>query len=141
MNQTTEYQEYPRENRELLENCRRLEEYCIFVAKVREYATADIENRELAIIRAIDECIEAGILADILIEQKAEVLELMLTTFNKELYEQGLKEEGAREADERIVALEQQNEVLQNSVVEKDAEIAEKDAEIARLKAQLGVNE
>ncbi|MBQ2986549.1 MAG: hypothetical protein IJE23_03605 [Tyzzerella sp.] len=128
-------------NRELLENCRRLEEYCIFVAKVREYATADIENRELAIIRAIDECIEAGILADILIEQKAEVLELMLTTFNKELYEQGLKEEGAREADERIVALEQQNEVLQNSVAEKDAEIAEKDAEIARLKAQLGVNE
>ena len=128
-------------NRALLENCRRLEEYCIFVAKVREYATADIENRELAIIRAIDECIEAGILADILIEQKAEVLELMLTTFNKELYEQGLKEEGAREADERIVALEQQNEVLQNSVAEKDAEIAEKDAEIARLKAQLGVNE
>ena len=65
----------------------------------------------------------------------------MLTTFNKEIYEQGLKEEGAREADERIVALEQQNEVLQNSVAEKDAEIAEKDAEIARLKAQLGVNE
>lgn len=139
-------------NRELMENCRRLEEYSIFVAKVREYATANIENRELAIIHAIDECIEAGILADILIEQKAEVLELMLTTFNKELYEQGLKEEGAREADERIVALEQQNEFLQNSVAEKDAEIAEKDAkhqaelaekdaEIAHLKAQLGLNE
>ncbi len=128
-------------NRELLENCRRLEEYSIFVAKVREYATADIENRELAIIRAIDECIEAGILADILIEQKAEVLELMLTTFNKELYEQGLKEEGAREADQRIADLEQQNEFLQNSVAEKDAELAEKDAEIAHLKAQLGINE
>ena len=41
-----------------------LEEYSIFVAKVREYATADIENRESAIIRAIDECIEAGILVD-----------------------------------------------------------------------------
>lgn len=128
-------------NRELLEKCKRLEEYSIFVSKVREYATADIENRELAIMRAIDECIEAGILADILIEQKAEVLELMLTTFNKELYEQGLKEEGAREADERIVALEQQNEFLQNSVAEKDAEITAKDAEIAQLKAQLGIKE
>ena len=128
-------------NRELLEKCKRLEEYSIFVAKVREYATADIENRELAIIRAIDECIEAGILADILIEQKAEVLELMLTTFNKELYEQGLKEEGAREADKRIAVLEQQNEVLQNSVAEKDAEITAKDAEIAQLKAQLGIKE
>ena len=142
-------------NRELLENCRRLEEYSIFVAKVREYATADIENRESAIIRAIDECIEAGILADILIEQKAEVLELMLTTFNKELYEQGLKEEGAREADQRVADLEQQNKVLQNSVVEKNAELAEKDAELAEknaelaekdavitnLKARLGINE
>ena len=58
----------------------------------------------------------------------------MLTTFNKELYEQGLKEEGAREADQRIVDLEQQNEVLQNSV-------AEKDAEIANLKTRLGINE
>ena len=128
-------------NRELLEKCKRLEEYSIFVAKVREYATADIENRELAIIRAIDECIEAGILADILIEQKAEVLELMLTTFNRELYEQGLKEEGAREADKRIAVLEQQNEVLQNSVAEKDAEITAKDAEIAQLKARLGIKE
>ena len=127
----------------------------IFVAKVREYATADIENRESAIIRAIDECIEAGILADILIEQKAEVLELMLTTFNKELYEQGLKEEGAREAVQRVADLEQQNKVLQNSVVEKNAELAEKDAELAEknaelaekdavitnLKARLGINE
>ena len=124
-------------NRELLENCRRLEEYSIFVAKVREYATADIENRESAIIRAIDECIEAGILADILIEQKAEVLELMLTTFNKELYEQGLKEEGAREADQRIVDLEQQNEILLNSVVEKNAELAEKNAKLAEKDAKL----
>ena len=30
------------------------------------------------------------------------MLELLLTTFNKELYEQGLKEEGAREADQRV---------------------------------------
>ena len=79
----------------------------------------------------------------------------MLTTFNKELYEQGLKEEGAREADQRIVDLEQQNEILLNSVVEKNAELAEKDAELAEkdaelaekdalitnLKARLGINE
>ena len=79
----------------------------------------------------------------------------MLTTFNKELYEQGLKEEGAREADQRIVDLEQQNEILLNSVVEKnaelaeknaklaekDAKLAEKDAVIANLETQLGINE
>ena len=65
----------------------------------------------------------------------------MLTTFNKELYEQGLKEEGAREADQRIVDLEQQNEILLNSVVKKNAELAERDAVIANLETQLGINE
>ena len=39
-------------------------------------ATADMENRRTAITRTIDECIAEGILADILTEQKAEVLEL-----------------------------------------------------------------
>lgn len=61
----------------------------------------------------------------------------MLTTFNKELYEQGLKEEGAREADQRIVDLEQQNEILLNSVVEKNAELAEKNAKLAEKDAKL----
>ena len=37
---------------------------------------------------AIDESIEEGILVDILKEQKAEVVELVLTTFYQELYEQ-----------------------------------------------------
>ena len=44
----------------------------------------------------------------ILTEQKAEVLELVLTTFNRELYEQGLKEDAAREANEEIAKLKKQ---------------------------------
>ncbi len=84
-------------NRELMQKCRRLEEYAIFVSRVRKYAAKDIAHKETAIVRAVDECIEEGILRDILISQKAEVLELILTTFNKELYEQALKEEAIRE--------------------------------------------
>ena len=52
------------------------------------------KNLSEAIERAVDECIEEGILADILSSQKAEGLELALTTFDRELYEQGLREEG-----------------------------------------------
>lgn len=81
-------------NRELMQKCRRLEEYAIFVSKVREHATKTPKNLSEAIERAVDECIEEGILADILTSQKAEVLELALTTFDRELYEQGLREEG-----------------------------------------------
>ena len=81
-------------NRELMQKCRRLEEYAIFISKVREHTTRDPKNLSEAIERAVDECIEEGILADILNSQKAEVLELALTTFDRELYEQGLREEG-----------------------------------------------
>ena len=81
-------------NRELMQKCRRLEEYATFILKVREHAARDPRNLSKAIERAVDECIEEGILADILSSQKAEVLELALTTFDRELYEQGLREEG-----------------------------------------------
>ena len=138
-------------NRELLNKCRRLEEYAIFVAKVRQYAAEDIEKRKSAITRAIDECITEGILVDILKEQKAEVLELVLTTFNRELYEQGLKEDATKEANEKIDALKKQLEAsekenkekdtqLQNmgeQLQEKDTQLHEKDKYIAELKAKL----
>ena len=78
----------------MMQKCRRLEEYAIFVSKVREHTKNDPKNPSEAIERAVDECIEEGILADILTSQKAEVLELALTTFDRELYEQGLREEG-----------------------------------------------
>lgn len=81
-------------NRELMEKCKRLEEYAIFVSKVRQYTAETPTNPSGAIEKAVDECIEEGILVDILTSQKAEVLELVLTTFNRELYEQGLREEG-----------------------------------------------
>ena len=61
---------------------------------MREHTKNDPKNPSEAIERAVDECIEEGILADILTSQKAEVLELALTTFDRELYEQGLREEG-----------------------------------------------
>ena len=87
-------------NCELMEKCKRLEEYAIFVSKVRQYTAENPKNPSKAITQALDECIEEGILADILSSQKAEVLELVLTTFNRELYEQGLREEGAKKAAE-----------------------------------------
>lgn len=84
-------------NRELMERCSKLKEYAIFVSKVRQYTAENSRNPKGAITRAVDECIAEGILKDILSNQKAEVLELVLTTFNKELYEKGLKEDAIRE--------------------------------------------
>lgn len=50
-----------------------------------------------AINRAVNECIKDDILAEILLQHRAEVIELVLTTFNKELHEKYLKEDAREE--------------------------------------------
>ena len=78
-------------NRELMEKCRRLEEYALFVATVRKYATDEKLTLGDAITLAIDECMEKEILLDILKEERAEVFMYILESFDKELYERDLK--------------------------------------------------
>ena len=80
------------QNRELLEKCRRLEEYSIFIATVREYAMDKKLSLSTAITLAIDACIEKGILLDILKAERTEVFMYILESFDKELYEQDLKQ-------------------------------------------------
>ena len=69
-------------NPKLLEGCRRLKEYMIFVEKTRSY----IEQMDItaAVNRAVDECIREGILADILSEQRAEVIAVCLYEYDEE---------------------------------------------------------
>lgn len=75
--------------------CKVLAEYIIFVKKVQTYKYS--ANLTEAINKAVDECIKDGILKDILLRHKAEVIELVLTTFNKELHEKYLKEDAREE--------------------------------------------
>lgn len=85
------------QNRELMEKCRRLEEYAIFIATVRKYAADEKLSLGDAITIAIDECIEKGVLLDILTEERAEVYMYILESFDKELYEKDLKENAIAE--------------------------------------------
>lgn len=121
-------------NLKLMERCRRLEEYAIFVARVRQYTAQEPKNPREAITRAVDECIEEGILKDILVAQKAEVLETMLSTFNKELYEQGLREEGAREAEGRgeknLLRKQVKKKMDKNQSLEEIADALEESVEV-----------
>ncbi len=79
-------------NKELLEKCKRLEDYSYFVFRVRQLLKTGLSDRD-AINQTIDECIEENRLKDILINQRSEVLGVLLSTFNKERYEQGLKDD------------------------------------------------
>lgn len=80
-------------NKELMEKCRRLEEYAIFIARVGLNMKQGKMTLKQAITLAIDKCIQEGILEDILTKQRNEVLGVLLTTFNRELHEKTLKED------------------------------------------------
>lgn len=90
-------------NRVLMEKCHRLWEYSELNAEIGENMKRGM-GREAAVETAIDACIEKGILADILLKQKAEVLHMLLTHYDekkhlKNVYREG-KEDGIKEGIE-----------------------------------------
>ena len=77
-------------NLELMEHCRTLKEYAKYVARVRKYVTQNIPLEE-AVTRAVDECIEEGILAEFLMKNKAEVIKVSIYEYDKEFEEKKLR--------------------------------------------------
>ncbi len=79
-------------NKELMEKCRRLKEYAYFVEAVRSNLASDMPLRE-SVLRAVNECIERDVLADILVSQKAEVVQMILETFDQEKHDEAMKKD------------------------------------------------
>ena len=67
-----------------------LKEYAQYVAKVRKYVSKNISLEE-AVTRAVDECIEEGILAEFLMKKKAEVIKVSIYEYDKEFEEKKLR--------------------------------------------------
>ena len=115
-------------NRELLSRCRILNEYALFNDKVQRYLreSGDIQK---AVPKAIDDCIEEGVLTDFLSREKAEVRAMTIYEFNEEQFIRDLREEGreeerlntererkrAEKAEARIKQLEEELKALKGS--------------------------
>ena len=67
-----------------------MKEYAQYVAKVRKYVSKNIPLEE-AVTRAVDECIEEGILAEFLMKNKAEVIKVSIYEYDKEFEEKKLR--------------------------------------------------
>lgn len=89
-------------NKELFEKCRKLEEYALFIQKVREY-NKDTKNLTDAVNRAVDDCIRDNVLKEILETQKKEGMNVVLTEFDEEKFEEMLREEGREEGKLRTM--------------------------------------
>lgn len=87
-------------NKVIMQKCRKLEEYAIFIGKIREYTNQQF-SMEAAIDKAVDECIENGVLEDILRKNREEVCSMLLTEYNEQYHIESereiAKEEGIKE--------------------------------------------
>ena len=71
----------PGYNQELMENCQTLMEYAQYVTAVRRYAKKS--SIEEAVPKAVDDCIEKGILEDLLPRNRAEVVAMSIIEYNE----------------------------------------------------------
>ena len=89
----------PGNNAKLMESCRLLKEYMLYVEKVRKYAK-EIPIRE-AVDRAVAESIQEGILADFLRKNRAEAIEVSIFEYDEEAHMLQVREEGLEEGMEK----------------------------------------
>ena len=80
-------------NKDLMVKCQRLREYAAFVETVRQELTSGTDFDQ-SVANAVDICINGNILKDILTDQKAEVIQMILETYDKELHDKTLRHEG-----------------------------------------------
>ena len=87
----------PDQNHEVLDRCKVLKEYSIFVDTIRKYQ--EVEEEE-PYRKAIEECIEKNVLADYLRKKGSEVVNMLMSEYNyeddiaeqrEEAYEEGKK--------------------------------------------------
>ena len=82
-------------NKELMDKCKSLRDYAIFVAKIRDYRKCMPLTEALEL--AITECIKEDVMRDFLIQQRAEVFSMCLFEFSEEEYRKCLREEAQRQ--------------------------------------------
>ncbi len=97
-------------NEQLKEKCPDLKEYMQYVNRVRRYGR-EMPLRD-AVVKAVDECIQEGILSNFLMEQKAEVVKMSIYEFDEEREMRLIRE------DEREIGREEGIEIGKASGIE-----------------------
>ncbi len=118
-------------NERLMEKCKVLEEYSKLVDITRDYML-ETKDIQIALSRAIEYCIENGILKEFLLKNRAEVLGMLLEEFDAEKYERTLRSEGREEGLRCSIEIMQETNVSRNLAKRKLMEkyfLSEEEAE------------
>ncbi|MDN0061724.1 hypothetical protein QVN96_09985 [Mediterraneibacter glycyrrhizinilyticus] len=128
-------------NYELMEKCRRLEEYSAFVAEVRK-ALEEGGNQRQAVDDAIDICIEKGVLRDILIRERAAIMNMVLSCTEKQyerLVEKELEQQDKKikEQEKKLKAGEKQLRAGEKKMEEQEKQLRAGEKKMEEQKKQL----
>ncbi len=141
-------------NRELMEKCEKLGEYARFVACMRRHMKGKTTEKEKleTVNTAVDECIRKGILKDILIKNRAEVVAMSFWEYDAERHLKIEKEDSYNDGFLAGIKSEQKNTLREreradtaetHANAEKNRADAEKnradtaEQELARLREEL----
>lgn len=87
---------------DILSKCKTLRDYMTFVNKVRYKTAAEREDVKLAVLEAMDECIEENILVDFFEQHREEVVEVSIYDYDEEEVRRVLAEEYAQEYAQKV---------------------------------------
>lgn len=91
----TVYNINPNMNDDLLNKCKALKDYMIFINRIR--SNLKKHHIEEAVEEAVKSCIEDGVMADLLLKLKSEVKDMCLTEYNEKVFIDGIRNEGIEE--------------------------------------------
>ena len=87
-------------NTALMEKCRNLRDYAVLISEIRQKLSQGMPL-EPAVADATQRSTVKGILHDILVKNKVEVISMILTSFDQEEYEKTIRDESYEEGLER----------------------------------------
>ena len=121
-------------NKELMESCRPLMEYAYFVQKVKAYSKE--HQRDEAIEYAVNDCIKEDILKEILIKNRAEVVDMLLTEYDEEKRIRIMEKQIEIERQEKEIAVQQaKKEQQEKEMAVQQAKKEQKEKEMAIQRA------
>lgn len=88
----------PGHNEPLLSACKPLKEYAILISTIKEYRQK-YDDKNVAIEKAIEECINCNVLKDFLLERKAEAMHTLLTEYDEEAVMEGFRQRAYEEGE------------------------------------------
>ena len=115
-----------------MKSCGYLQEYTIFVGKVKEYKK-EYKNLDVAIEYAIDYCIEHNVMKELLLKHKAEVARLIFREFDEAEYMRQLE----KEKEATIAAYKEKIALQEEQISQKDKELLQKAEQLAKYKLML----